>query len=285
MPKTEVSVIIPTHNRLKTLPRAIHSVENQLVSPKEIIIVDDGSTDDSYQWLKKWQPQKANKVLIQTKQNGVSGVRNLGIKKASSPWIAFLDSDDEWMPHKLAKQIHFIKANPKIKIIHTEEIWIRRGVRVNPQKKHQKMGGHIYEQCLPLCRISPSSVLIHKSVFNEVGDFDVALIVCEDYDMWLRITASFEVGYIKEPCIIKYGGHADQLSKKYSKMDEYRIQSLIKMLNQNNLSTKNRESTKKMLEKKCLIFIQGAKKRNNEVAIQQYQEIIKQYVQKKPGKT
>ncbi len=277
----DISVIIPTYNRLKTLPKAIHSIEKQKFLPKEIIVVDDGSTDDTPIWLKSWRPKKTSKLLIETKHAGVSVARNLGIKKASSPWIAFLDSDDEWLPHKLEKQIHFMKDNPKIKIIHTEEIWIRRGIRVNPKKKHQKMGGHIYEQCLPLCRISPSSVLIHESVFHEVGNFDKSFPVCEDYDMWLRIAAKFEIGYIKTPCVIKHGGHEDQLSQKYRKMDEYRVSSLIKMLNDNNLGIKSKEATVKMLEEKCLILIQGAIKRNNETIADKHRKIIKQYVDEK----
>ena len=146
-------------------------------------------------------------MFIQQSNAGVSSARNVGIKRASGDWIAFLDSDDEWLPEKLETQMNALYKNPEIKICHTNEIWIRNGTRVNPKKKHEKFGGWIFQKCLPLCCISPSSVIIHKSIFKEIGLFDDSLPACEDYDLWLRITARNPVLYIKDSLLRKYGGH------------------------------------------------------------------------------
>ena len=272
-----ISVIVPTYNRLTTLPRALHSVTQQTLKPQEIIVIDDGSTDNTLGWLNKWHPPGIDKVVIRQRRSGVSRARNVGLEKASSPWIALLDSDDEWLPHKLKAQMYFVETHTDVFIIHTEEIWMRRGIRVNPHKKHQKMGGHIYLQCLPLCLISPSSVLLHQSIFKQIGRFDEALPAGEDYDLWLRVTSQFEVGFISQPCLIKYGGHRDQLSRQYPAMDQYRVQALIKMLAKDNLKKEYRQKTLAMLQKKCHILIGGAKKRGQEELAKKHWEILKRY--------
>lgn len=155
-----------------------------------------------------------------------------------------------------------LKNNPGYKICHTNEIWIRNGRRVNPRKKHKKSGGWIFQNCLPLCCISPSNVIINKTVFDTVGLFDETLPVCEDYDLWLRITSRFPVLYVDELLIIKYGGHRDQLSRKFWGMDRYRIQALEKILTTGILSEEDESAAKSMLKEKLTIYIQGARKRN-----------------------
>ena len=226
MSRTMISVIIPTYNRAHLLPRALDSILSQSCLPNEIIVVDDGSTDDTSVLVTSVYPEI---VFIQQSNTGVSCARNVGIKRASGDWIAFLDSDDEWFPEKLEVQMNALYKNPELKICHTNEIWIRNGTRVNPKKKHEKFGGWIFQKCLPLCCISPSSVIIHKSIFDEAGLFDDSLLVCEDYDLWLRITARNPVLYIEKPLLRKYGGHNDQLSRKYWGMDRFRIKSLEKI--------------------------------------------------------
>ena len=177
----KISVIIPTYNRKKTLARAIQSVINQSFSPFEILIIDDGSNDGTEEWGKA---NFQNIKYIYQNNHGVSSARNIGIENAYGDWVAFLDWDDEWLPNKLYEQVKSIESNPKMKFFHTNEIWIRNGVRVNQMKKHKKYGGYIFEKCLDICRISPSSVLIQKEVFDNIGIFDESLRVCEDYDLW-----------------------------------------------------------------------------------------------------
>ena len=254
-----VSVVIPCFNRKKTLSRSIDSVVNQTYKPSEIIIVDDGSTDGTRDFILNSYPNI--KYFFQPKK-GVSSARNKGIRESSYDWVAFLDSDDEWLPQKLEKQINQLGKYSEIFISHTNEIWIRNGVRVNQMKKHQKYGGYIFDKCLDICRISPSSVLIHKKVLKDVGVFDETLQVCEDYDLWLRITSKYSVLFERELLIVKYGGHKDQLSKVKEGIEQFRIQSLEKILALNHLTEDQFIMTKNMLVRKLSIYAKGLEKRN-----------------------
>ena len=254
-----VSVIIPTYNRAHTLPRAIESVFAQTsVAKIELIVVDDGSTDGSSELVTSAYPQVK---LIRQANQGVSAARNAGLSVAAGEWIALLDSDDEWLPHKLETQLEQLDALA-LYVSHTEEIWIRNGVRVNQHKKHAKRGGWIFQHCLPLCAMSPSSIVIHRSVVEEIGAFDQSLPACEDYDYWLRLTSKYEVAFCEQPCINKYGGHEDQLSGQYWGMDRFRVQALEKIIKQ-PLSDKDRAAAIEMLKQKLNILSAGAKKREN----------------------
>jgi len=265
----DISVIIPTYNRKHSLPRALDSVLYQSLTSLEIIVIDDGSTDETSGWIESEYPSVK---LIRQSNSGVSSARNTGIKRANGEWIALLDSDDEWLPKKLEKQFQSLMENPDYLFCHTNEIWIRKGVRVNQGKKHQKYGGMIFEKCLDMCRISPSSSLFHKSILEEVGIFDESLKVCEDYDLWLRITAKYPVLFLDEPMIIKYGGHEDQLSKVKDGIEKYRIQSLEKLLLDDGLSkTQNHQVTHRLI-KKYKIYANGLKKRGK---IEEYESVMK----------
>lgn len=275
-PTFNITIVIPTHNRAHTLPRALDSVFTQTVLPQEVVVIDDGSTDQTVAVVAKHYPQVC---LLQQTQNGVSKARNVGIEAATGDWIAFLDSDDSWLPDKLQQQIDALTEQTEYKICHSDEIWIRNGRRVNAKAKHRKRGGRIFQHCLPLCAISPSAALIHKSVFADVGTFDENLPACEDYDLWLRITSRYPVLYIDKPLINKFGGHSDQLSRHYWGMDRFRIQALEKLLAANQLNAADRAAALDMLLKKCAIVINGAAKRDNQALLNCYQS--KQYYYKK----
>lgn len=272
-----ISVIIPSFNRSQTIKRALRSVEQQTTSREfEIIVVDDGSTDDTQLMI---QSEFPTVTYIFQANKGVSSARNLGLRSAKGQWIALLDSDDEWLPHKLTTQFELLEKTG-LKICHTEEIWIRNGVRVNQMNKHKKSGGWIFEKCLPLCAMSPSSILIHRDVFDEVGMFDESLPACEDYDLWLRITSRFEVAYIEQACINKYGGHEDQLSRQYWGMDRFRVLALQKILSSQSTSTldvRYRELALNMLEKKLKILLKGAVKHSNQVLIQECEQALSEF--------
>lgn len=266
----DISVIIPTLNRCEFLKRALHSVLKQTLKPREIIVVDNGSTDKTFEMISLSFPNV--KYLKQTKK-GVSASRNKGILNSKSNWLAFLDSDDVWSHNKLEKQMAFNTKNKnRFRLIHTNEIWYRNGKFLNQLKKHKKSGGDIFKNSLILCCISPSSALINKEIFNEYGYFDEDLEVCEDYDLWIRITAREEVGYIDEPMLIKHGGHSDQLSKKFWGMDRFRIFSLEKNLKNNWFSIKQKESALEILIKKLEIIVNGANKRGNKEIWEKYNE-------------
>ena len=258
----KVSVIIPTHNRASFVQKAVQSVFDQSFKNWELIIVDDGSTDNT-QDLLKFHANHPKVRLLKTLNRGVSAARNLGVRQALGTWIAFLDSDDQWLPEKLEKQMDESRRNPKISIIHGNEIWVRRGIRVNPMKKHQKRGGDLFSQALKLCCISPSTVLIKKSLFDKVGGFREDFPVCEDYDLWLRITSCYPVGYIDDFLIKKYGGHGDQLSGRYRAMDYWRVLSLSYCLSSLPLPPEKQKQAKVELRQKGNILLKGYRKHGN----------------------
>lgn len=260
---------------MTVLERALHSVYQQTHAATQVIVVDDGSTDATPMMLCKKFPQVE---YYQQTHTGVSAARNRGISMARGQWLAFLDSDDEWLNQKLQLQFASLQATPAYKICHTEEIWKRNGIRVNAMKKHAKKGGWIYQDCLPLCRMSPSSIIIHRTVFEHIGLFDETLPACEDYDLWLRITACYPVLFLQQPLIIKQGGHEDQLSKKYWGMDRFRIRALHKMLQTNTLTASDRQATINMLVKKVQVYQIGALKRNKRDEAAYYQQLISPYI-------
>ncbi|MDA8139771.1 MAG: glycosyltransferase [Desulfobacteraceae bacterium] len=259
-PRPYLSVIIPTFNRAAWVKQAIDSVLAQTYSRFELIIVDDGSTDTTPELLATYGHRM---TTIYQDNAGVSAARNHGIREADGELIAFLDSDDYWLPDKLAAQVSYFSDHPTAMICQTEETWIRNGRRVNPKLRHQKHGGMIFEKSLPLCLISPSAVMLRRSLLDEVGLFDESLPACEDYDLWLRITWKYPVGLIDTPLIVKRGGHPDQLSRM-AELDKYRIQAIIKILDENCLSPSQKKAALAMLEEKCLIYANGCRKRGRD---------------------
>jgi len=268
----KISVVIPTFNRISLVARAIDSVLKQSLNPYEIIVVDDGSDDGTSEMINnKYKSIK----LIQQQNNGVSAARNNGIKHAKGDWIGLLDSDDEWTEKKLENQANKLIKTPEYDFCHTNEIWIRNGVRVNQRKKHEKYGGYIFDKCLDICRISPSSVLFRKNILDHIGWFDSQLPVCEDYDLWLRITSEYRILFIDEPLIIKYGGHDDQLSHSVESIEFFRIKSLENLLDRTELSTSNRVLAIQMIIKKYNIYLSGLVKRKKQSEARQIKEKIK----------
>ena len=273
-----VSVIIPTFNRADVLGRAIESVLLQSLPAKEIIVVDDGSVDNTQNIVAELQLGAAIPINYIYQHNaGVSAARNSGIRAAGGEWIAFLDSDDAWLPDKLKNQAELIEQHPGYRLCHTQESWIRNGVRVNQMKKHAKSGGHIFQQCLPLCVISPSSVVIQRALFDDVGLFDETLPACEDYDLWLRICVHEAVLFVETPQILKYGGHDDQLSRKHWGMDRFRIQALQNILQNPGLDKNQKQLVYKTLLHKARILRLGAEKRNNQQRAEKYRAIESLY--------
>ena len=267
-PIPKVSVVIPTYDRIETLPRSLDSVINQTFPDWELIVVDDGSTDGTDKMILRDYPA----VRLHRQENGgVSSARNSGAALASGEWIAFLDSDDAWLPEKLERQLSALANEPELRLSHTDEIWIRNGKRVNQPKGYAKSGGGIYLRCLPLCCICPSSVLLRRDLFDVIGGFDETLAACEDYDLWLRITAREPVHYLDQALVRKYGGHEDQLSTTVWGLDRYRILALEKILSEKILLPEEQLLTKETLIGKLRILVGGARKRGNGEVVAEYE--------------
>jgi glycosyltransferase involved in cell wall biosynthesis len=264
-----VSVIIPTYNRGWILKEAIDSVLDQDFTDFELIVVDDGSTDDTINHLEAYG---FDIIVLQQNNQGVSAARNRGIAASRAQLIAFLDSDDIWLPQKLTRQVEFFAAHSDALICQTEETWIRNGLRVNPKKRHQKRSGEIFEPSLTLCLVSPSAVMIRRSLFDAVGLFDERLPACEDYDLWLRVSCRFPVYLIDEPLIIKRGGHPDQLSKATG-LDKYRIQSLKKLIDSESLTQSQKLAAINTLQEKSKIYAMGCRKRGRMAEAKYYEGI------------
>ncbi len=270
----QIDVIVPTFNRAHTVEKAVESVLNQTYKNFNLYIVDDGSTDETLKVLLKYK--SLPNVYILTQENrGVSSARNLAVKNSHAEWISFLDSDDEWLPNKLETQINFLLKNPHYNFLHSEEIWVRNGVRVNPKVKHQKSNENIFLRSLDFCLISPSTVIMKRNLFLECGAFDETFTVCEDYDLWLKILAREEIGFTNEIVTIKNGGHDDQLSTKFVAMDYWRIKSLVNLyLTQAQLSDEKKEQVKGVIIKKSEILLRGYLKHQNTKAFEEVSTML-----------
>jgi glycosyltransferase involved in cell wall biosynthesis len=255
-----VSVIIPTYNRADLVQEALASVKAQTFRDFEIVVVDDGGTDGTCETLATGQEIR---VLRHPHRRGVAAARNLGVAAARGEWLAFLDSDDLWLPDKLARQILLLKAQPGLLICQTDETWVRRGVRVNKPAAHRKVAGRIFLPSLSRCMISPSAVMLHRRLLEDHGAFDATLPAAEDYDLWLRLTWRYEVGLVDEPMVIKRGGHPDQLSRQWG-IDRFRIRALVKLLADQDLPETYARAARQMLAAKCAIYAQGCDKRGRQ---------------------
>jgi len=266
-----VSVIIPTYNRGWILREAIESVLAQDYENFELIVVNDGSNDDTERILAEYG---GSITVLEQANQGVSAARNNGVAHANGTLIAFLDSDDLWLPEKLSVQVAFFQANPEALVCQTQETWIRDGRRIYPKNRHQKQSGLFFGRSLDLCLVSPSAVMMKKHLFEEVGGFDEKLPACEDYDLWLRVGVRIPIFLIDEPLVIKRGGHADQLSSKAG-LDKYRIQSIKKLLEGGTLSHDQKAAAVAVLQNKCEIYASGCKKRGKLEEMAYYHDLAR----------
>lgn len=265
MDDTLVSVILPTYNRAEFLSAALDSLFAQTYQNWECIIIDDGSTDNTVDILKLYEDPRI--FYVHQENQGVSAARNTGISRCKGDMIALLDSDDEWLPKKLEKQLSYMSKNG-FEICQTDEIWIRNGKRVNQKSKYCKPEGWFFEASLEMCLISPSCTVFTRKAWEDIGPFDVEMPSCEDYDMWLRACLKYPVGLVPEKLTIKHGGRPDQLSNCVPCADLHRIRALVKILQCGKLDLSQQESAMAELAKKVGIYRQGCEKRGkNDEAI------------------
>lgn len=253
------SVILPTWNRESSIAVAIESVLQQSCDDLELLIIDDGSNDNTQQQVEGYNDSRLN-YITQTHQ-GVSVARNNGIEKAQGRYTCFLDSDDYWHREKLDTQHKFLTNNPQYKLVQTQEIWLRDGVRVNSGKVHRKQSGDIFQQSLERCCITPSSVAIEAELLRSFEGFDTQLLACEDYELWLRITSQHKVGLIDQLCMVRHAGHKDQLSNRYPAMDRFRIYALHKLILSQICNEAQQAQTATTLMAKAKVLRNGREKR------------------------
>jgi glycosyltransferase involved in cell wall biosynthesis len=268
----QIDVIIPTYNRAHIVINAIESVLNQSYQNFILYIIDDGSTDETQNVLMQFANHP--KIhLIKQENLGVASARNTGIKNSHSEWIALLDSDDTWLPEKLTTQVEYLKTHKNFRFVHTEELWIRNGIRVNPKIKHQKSSENLFSRSLDFCLISPSTALLRRDLLLEHGLFDESFTVCEDYDLWLKILAKEDMGFIPTPLTLKHGGHPDQLSTQFVAMDYWRIKSLVNLYK--SISSEDKRSEiKNIVQKKSEILLKGYQKHDNQKHYQEISELV-----------
>lgn len=269
-----VSAIIPTHNRPELLINAVNSVLQQSYPHVELIVVNDGSTCCHAE--ARELVTRNGGVFISQEHRGVAAARNRGLQASTGDMIAYLDSDDVWQPEKLSAQVAYLDDHPEYHIVQCPEIWFRFGRRVNPRTHHVMKEGNLFQQSLSLCCISPSAVMIHRSVFEEIGTWDERFFVCEDYELWLRMTARYKIGLCPRALVHKYGGHPDQLSKAFPAMDRFRAAALLKLLHTARLLPLQRVAVLTEISNKLAILIQGAQKRERLEHAEHYRAILKE---------
>ncbi len=272
-----VSVIIPVYNRFEMAKEAVSSVIGQTFRDLELIIIDDGSIDMT-SLLPTYYNDDLRVKYIKIKHSGMPGlVRNRGVDTAQGKYIAFLDSDDLWVSGKIEKQIKYLEKNPSCRIVHTRETWIRNGKTVSQSGFNHKRSGNIFSDALEKCIIGPSTVLMEKSLYSELGGFDEDLEIAEDYELWLRLCNSNSVGYIDEPLVTKRAGHGDQLSEKYEQIEIFRIRGLQNLVEQKYFSSENQKLAEQELARKCRIYAAGCRKRNKKEEAELHESIAARY--------
>ena len=278
----KISVIIPTFNRQLLLAKAIDSVFRQSWDDFELIVVDDGSTDDTAREMKKFDG-KIN--YIRQENKGPAAARNAGIRESTGDLIAFLDSDDWFAPEKLKVQKAAMEMEPLYLICHTDEIWYRRGKLLNQKKKHHKPHGFIFDRCLKICAVSMSTVMARRELFDRIGFFDESLPCCEDYDFWLRASVSLPFLKIDQPLTLKDGGRPDEISVQFrTGMDRFRIKSIVNLLENNSLSELQRKKAERELIRKCRIYGNGCIKHGRPEEGEKYLAVAEKYEKKEAGK-
>lgn len=272
-----ISVILPTYNRAGYLERAMGSVLAQRCPCGELIVVDDGSTDETPALVARLAATSPIPVRSLHQENrGAAAARNIGIGAAKGDLLVFLDSDDWWLPKKLELQAAALQANPGKLIAHTREIWFRHGQRVNQKKKHDPPDGDIFLPSLAMCVVGMSTVMARRQLFERYGLFDETLPCCEDYELWLRVGAHEPFLLVPEALTAKDGGRDDQLSHVHRLgMDVFRVQALCRLLDEVELTPRQRHAALVELGRKCTIYGQGCIKHGRFDEGQRYLELAR----------
>jgi glycosyltransferase involved in cell wall biosynthesis len=221
--KLLISAIIPSYNSARFVPQAVQSVLEQTYSPVEVIVVDDGSTDNTRECL---VPYKDRIRYIYQSNGGLSKARNHGINEAQGDLIAFLDADDQWLPEKLQKQWECLRENPDTPFVHTDlyRLYEPSGSIVHKYRDRKRFSGYCYNEFFWGNAVIPSTVLVTRQCLEEIGQFDEEIrgASTQDLDLWIRIARCFPLSYLDEPLVL-YREHPTNASRNQRMMleDEY----------------------------------------------------------------
>jgi glycosyltransferase involved in cell wall biosynthesis len=224
-----VSVIIPCYNAQQFIADTIHSVLNQTYTNFELIIIDDGSSDNSALIIKTFSDERIRYFLIQN--HGVAHARNLGISMAKGKYISFLDADDLFLPQNLSSKIAFLEQQSNFNIVHSAAIFFESstGITLNITKG---LGGKVLNALLELSKSvvnSPSSLVISKSLLQQhPKGFDENLGTSADWEFWVRLAKDNDFGYLDE-ALIKYRIHDGQMHKNIPLMDKEMNYAFLKV--------------------------------------------------------
>jgi glycosyltransferase involved in cell wall biosynthesis len=285
---------VPVFNRFKVTADAVASVLFQTFSDLELILVDDGSTAAMDSLTDRFS-QDPRFRYIRIEHSGKPGhVRNKGAEFARGEYLAFLDSDDIWLPQKLQRQVEVLRRvnegthdGRRVPLVHTREFWLRGEKLVSQKKQRHARRGNVFGDALQKCTIGPSTTLMEKRVFEELGGFRSDLEIAEDYEFWLRLTALYPVEYIEEPLIVKRAGHGPQLSQKYEQIEIFRLDALRGLVEDRwfarNADSEAAESpdTQNRAEeeyaRKCRIYAEGCRKRGRAEMATEYEQEASYY--------
>ncbi|MFW6360984.1 MAG: glycosyltransferase family 2 protein [Spirochaetota bacterium] len=266
-----ISVIIPVYNRPQLALEAVRSVLFQSYPQLECILVDDGSTDPPNEARRLFAADPRFRYL-RIDHTGLPGAaRNRGVAAARCDLIAFLDSDDLWLPRKLELQVPLLVQSLREEggapaLVHSKEIWLRDEKIISQKRHRHRRRGDVFPDALKKCMIGPSTVLMRRSVYAALGGFREDLEIAEDYELWLRLAALHPVEYVDEPLIVKRAGHGEQLSEKYGHIELFRLKGLEDLVRgrwfaRHARACELQQSAAAELAKKCAIYAAGCRKR------------------------
>lgn len=276
----KVSVVIPTHNRHEMLVKALDSVVLQTYNDLEIIVVSDGSTDETDTVINEYKSKDSRIHYISYHPNrGGNYARNIGIKNASGDYIAFLDDDDEWLPQKIELQMKEFIENPKVGLVYTGVNIIYDDLKVSYSSIPQKTGDLSKDMLITNCIGTTSSVMVSAKILKKTGLFDEKLKARQDYDLWLRVCQETEVGAVSLPLLNYHNfDSVDQISD-----DTEKYADSIKYINEkyNHLYSKMSDK-KKLMHKQAnyLLLIKRNMRNNNPKAARYY---LRKHFKTKPS--
>jgi glycosyltransferase involved in cell wall biosynthesis len=207
-----VSVITPTYNYGRYIAGAIESVLGQTLSDLELIVIDDGSTDDTPEVVQHYRGDGRLRYF-RVDRIGHAAARNVGVRLAQAPLVAFLDADDLWLPRKLERQAAVFRDVPTLGVVYTRALWIDEAGRELEREQPPLCRGDVLDELFRSNVVCLSSALVRADVFHKVGLFDEALPLAVDFDLWLRVAMHYRFDYVDAP-LVKYRVGHGQLSRR-----------------------------------------------------------------------